>query len=173
MDMNTDINTDINNYDIKSFIKDKLDILDKSKSKYKNYINIKDIEFKVDLEGNKIIFKKPNVESDSYECSLLGIFDLKSRLWLWSWCNPTFTFNETNKARQILNYGLMLEPSSNSLIHYYIKSHLVNSRLFFENDIFLDIHLGLSLYISKKAKFIYPNIKEIGGNKIIVYYLVY
>ena len=67
----------------------------------------------------------------------------------------------------------MLEPSSNSLIHYYIKSHLVNSRLFFENDIFLDIHLGLSLYISKKAKFIYPNIKEIGGNKIIVYYLVY
>ena len=168
-----DTDTDSNNYDIKSFIKDKLDILDKSNSTYKNYINIKDIQFKVEPDSNKIIFKKNDDQIHSYECSLLGIFDLKSRLWIWSWCNPTFTFNETHNARQILNYGLMLEPSSNSLIHYYIKAHLVNSRLFFENDIFLDIHLGLSLYISKKAKFIYPNIKEVGGNKIIVYYLIY
>ena len=67
-------------------------------------------------------------------CSLLGVLDSNSRLWLWSWCLPSFSYDETSEARKILNYGLMLEPSTNSLIHYYMKSHLVNSRLFFEKN---------------------------------------
>ena len=54
--MNNNDNND--NNDIKSFIKDKLDILDKSKSKYKDYINIKDIKLITDSEDKKIIFKK-------------------------------------------------------------------------------------------------------------------
>ena len=158
--------------DSKAFIKEKLDILDKSKSKYKNYIITKDVEFEVGSDDTKIIFKKNGEKIYSGKCSLLGVLDSNSRLWLWSWCLPSFSYDETSEARKILNYGLMLEPSTNSLIHYYMKSHLVNSRLFFENEIFLDIHLGLSMYISK-AKFIYPKIKEVNGIKLIVYYLVY
>lgn len=164
---------DNNNNNSKSFIKDKLDLLDNSNSKYKNLINIKDVEFEVDEHMEKIIFKKNNDILYSGKCSLLGVFDSNSKLWLWAWCVPTFSFDETSEARKILNYGLMLEPSTNTTIHYYIKPHLVNSRLYFESDIYLDIHLGLSLYISK-AKFIYPRVKgNINGKDLIVYYLVY
>jgi hypothetical protein len=162
-----------NENDSKSFIKEKLDVLDNSKSKYKNLINIKDVEFEVDNDFTKIIFKKNNENLYSGKCSLLGVFDVNAKLWIWSWCLPTFSYDETSEARKILNYGLMLEPNTNSLMHYYIKSHLVNSRLYFENDIFLDIHLGLSIYLSK-AKFIYPKVKGvINGKELIVYYLVY
>jgi len=159
--------------DTKYFIKDKLDLLDKSKSKYKDLIDIRDVEFVVGDNDTKIIFKKNNESIYTGKCSLLGVFDSNSKLWLWAWCLPSFSYDETSEARKILNYGLILEPSTNSLIHYYIKSHLVNSRLFFENEIYLDIHLGLSMYISK-AKFIYPRIKdEVNGKKLIVYYLIY
>ena len=170
---NNDNNYNNDNNDIKSFIKDKLDILDKSKSKYKEYINIKDIKLITDSEDKKIIFKKNGEEVYTGKFSYLGLFDLKSRLWIWAWCYPAISYNNTLESRQILNYGLMLEPSTNSLIHYYIKSHLINSRLFFENDIFLDIHLGLSLYILKKSKFIYQKHINIGDSEIILYLIVY
>ena len=73
--MNNNDNND--NNDIKSFIKDKLDILDKSKSKYKDYINIKDIKLITDSEDKKIIFKKNGEEVYTGKFSYLGLFDLK------------------------------------------------------------------------------------------------
>ena len=161
----------MDNNNINFFIKDKLDILDKSKSKYKDFLNIKDVIIKT--EDKKIIFKKNNEELYTGKFSYLGIFDLKSKVWLWAWCYPEFNFNDTIESRQILNYGLQLEPSTNSLVHTYIKSHLINSRLFFENEIFLDIHLGLSLYILKKSKFIYQKNVDIGDNQLIFYMVVY
>ena len=162
---------DNNITDLKTFIKEKLDTLDKSKSKYKNYINTTDVIFKP--ENNLVIFKKNDEIIYSGKFSLFGLFDINTKVWIWSWCIPDYLFEETIETRKILTYGLMLEPPTNSSIHYYIKSHLVNSRLFFENEIFLDIHLGLSLYLSK-AKFIYSKVKhEINDKKIIVYYLVY
>ena len=159
------------NYNINFFIKDKLDILDKSKSKYKDYINIKDIIIK--KEEKKIIFKKNGEEVYTGKFSQLGLFDLKSRLWLWAWCYPELNSNEIIESRQILNYGLELEPSTNSLVHNYIKSHLINSRLYFENEIFLDIHLGLALYILKKSKFIYQKFYDIGDSQLIFYTVIY
>lgn len=164
---------DNNDDNSKSFIKDKLDLLDNSNSKYKNLINNKDVDFEVSDDTTKIIFKKNGETIYSGRCSLLGVFDTNSKLWLWAWCVPTFSYDETSESRKILNYGLMLEPNTNSMIHYYIKPHLVNSRLYFDANIFLDIHLGLSIYISK-AKFIYPRVKGvINGKELIVYYLVY
>ena len=52
--------------------------------------------------------------------------------------------------------SLELEPNNNSNIHFFIKSHFVNSRIYFDSDVTFDIHLALSLYITKKPKFIYP-----------------
>ena len=161
----------MDNNNINFFIKDKLDILDKSKSKYKNFLNIKDVIIK--KEDKKIIFKKNDEELYTGKFSYLGLFNLKSRIWLWAWCYPELNFNDTADSRQILNYGLQLEPSTNSLVHNYIKSHLINSRLFFENEIFLDIHLGLSLYILKKSKFIYQKTIDIGDSQLILYMVVY
>ena len=160
------------NIDLKTFIKDRLDYLDKSNSKYENLINNSNIEF--NPSNSEVFIKfKGDVEYKA-KASLLGAFDGNTNLWLWAWAIPSFNFDEIKDSKEILEYGLMLEPNTNSKIHYYIKPHLVNSRLYFENKTFLDIHLSLSLYISKKAKFIYPRIKEkINGKEIIVYYLVY
>lgn len=160
------------NIDLKTFIKDRLDFLDKSNAKYENLINNSNVEFTP--TDNDVFIKFKGESEYKAKTSLLGAFDSNTNLWLWAWAIPTFSFDEIKDSKEILEYGLMLEPNTNSKIHYYIKPHLVNSRLYFESNIFLDIHLSLSLYISKKAKFIYPRIKEkINGKPIIVYYLVY
>lgn len=160
------------NIDLKTFIRDRLDLLDKSKSKYEDLINTSNVEFS--SNNSDIMIKFKGDTEYKAKASLLGAFDSNTKLWLWAWAIPSFNFDEIKDAKNILEYGLMLEPNTNSKIHYYIKPHLVNSRLFFESDVFLDIHLALSLYISKKAKFIYPRIKEkINGKDLIVYYLVY
>jgi hypothetical protein len=162
------------NIDLKSFIKDRLDLLDKTNAKYEHLINNNNVEFIVGDDNNYIKFKDNHKVEYEGKVSLLGAFDNNSKLWLWAWAIPSFNYNEIRDSKNILEYGLMLEPNTNSKIHYYIKPHLVNSRLLFENEIFLDIHLALSLYISKKAKFIYPRLKEkINGKDLIVYYLVY
>jgi len=159
--------------DIKYFIKSRLDNYDKSNKKYYNLINNDDI--KIDYQDGHIYIKFFENEKTVYEgrTTILGTMDLESKVWLWSWVTPNFTIEETKDARDILNYGLALEPNSNSTIHFYIKSHFVNSRIYFNADITLDIHLALSLYITKKGKFIYPRFKNISGKKVIVYYLVY
>lgn len=160
----------MDNIDLKSFIKDKLDLLDSSNSTYNNFINDKDII--VDEESSIITFK--NIENkNTFKFSKLGVFDMNTSLWLWTWAIPGYNIREIKDAKLILDYGLTLEPQSNSMIHFYIKPHLINSRLYFESNIFLDIHLGLCLYISK-AKFIYPRKREkINGKYLIVYYLIY
>ena len=157
-----------NKNDIVTFIKKRLDILDKSKLIYKNYINTTDLS--LDIDNNIIKFKKNNEIIYSGKFSLFGIFDINSQVWIWSWAMPNNIINHTIETKKILEYGLTLESSTNSSIHHYIKSHLVNSRLFFENEIFLDIHLALSLYLSK-AKFIYSS--DFDKKNIIYYYLVY
>jgi hypothetical protein len=164
------------NFDIKEFIRNRLDNLDNSNKKYNHLIINENI--KIEERDNNIWFinffnedKKVLYEN---KCSVLGTLDLNTNIWLWGWVTPNFTIEETKDSREILNYGLLLEPNSNSNIHFYIKSHFVNSRIYFDSDTTFDIHLALSFYITKKAKFIYPRrIKGLEGTNLIVYYLVY
>lgn len=162
------------NNDLKKFIKDRLDLLDYSNYKYNDLITTKDIKFDEVNGSDYISFLENGKVKYKGKANLLGLFDSNSKVWIWPWALPSFSMEETKDSREILNYGLTLEPSTNSRIHYYIKPHLVNSRLRFDNDIFIDIQLSLSLYINKKALFVYPRIREkINGKNIIVYYLVY
>lgn len=166
---------DDDNNDIKDFIRTRLDNFDKINEKYFNLIGNKNVK----IESNEGIISITFLDNEnnkiySNRATVLGIFDTETRTWLWSWVTPNFTSEETKDARSILKYSLGLEPNSNSTIHFYIKSHLVNSRIYFDTKTTLDIHLALCLYISKKRKFIYPRIKiDNNGKKVIVYYLVY
>jgi hypothetical protein len=161
---------------IKDFIHSKLDLYDKSNEKYEHLITNKNIIF--DPEKLVITFyddnKKTNVVYRS-TFSILGMFDLNTNMWLWAWVTPNLSINECKHARDILNYGLLLEPKSNETMHYYIKSHLINSRLYFADDITLDIHLALAFYLSKIGKFVYPYTKIINdkNTNIVSYYLIY
>ena len=158
--------------DLKLFIKNKLLLLDESNYIYNDLITCKNVTLLTNDNINEILFKKDDAIIYKNKASLLGLFDVVNNTWLWSWSLPLYSYDETNDARSILNYGLMLEPMTNLNIHNYIKPHLINSRLYFENDIFLDIHLGLSLYIIKKGKFIFKKTSDTNKN-IIIYYLVY
>jgi len=158
-----------NNNIIQNFIKERLDKYDKSNSKYNHLIEMEEVKFNEDDE--LIIFKEKDIEIYKSKTTILGSFDLNTKIWLWAWVTPFLTASLTKDSRNILKYGLELEPFSNSNIHFYIKAHFVNSRIYFENDIYLDIHLALSLYIIKMGKFIYP--KKIKETNTIIYYIVY
>jgi hypothetical protein len=153
---------------VKKFIKDRLDYYDKTNLEYKDLIKIKNVSFD-DTDELKIKF------NDEYtKVSTIGIFDINTNVWLWAWAIPMYSPSDIEIARKILDYGLSLDPKSNSYIHDYIKQHFVDSRIYFENEHFLDIHLSLCLYISKNGKFIYPRyVEKKNMPNIIIYYLVY
>ena len=156
--------TDLN-IDLYEFIKIRFDNFDKSNKKYEEYIKIQNTEdvntnlnVKINTEGT-IIFKKENEIIFEDNVNILGIFDISTCVWLWAWTSPMFTSDELKDSMNILKYGLSYDPKSNSNIHKYIKAHFTCSRIHFDKDIYLDIHLALSLYISKK-KFIYPKVDK-------------
>jgi hypothetical protein len=162
------------NNNISEFIVEKLKDYDKINEQYMNLIKCKDYELKDDMTF--IFYDDKGKEIYKGKASNLGVFDVFTRSWIWSWSTPNFSSLETSGARDILNYALDLEPQSNSNIHFYLKSHLINSRLYFENTMSLDIHLAICLYINKKAKFIFPKSKQNvqnKGEKLTVYYLIY
>jgi hypothetical protein len=158
-----------NNIYIKDFIKERLDYFDYSNNKFKHLIKILPENVTQDKDKQTITFKDKDIEIYKGNYTLLGIFDLNTKIWIWSWVTPYFTSKETIQSRDILNYGLNLEPESNSLIHFYLKNHFISSRLYFETDIALNIHLALSLYITKN-KFIYSIHKK--DLNLIQYFII-
>jgi hypothetical protein len=153
------------NTDLYEFIKIRLDNFDKSNKKYEEYIkmgeddsyNLPNEQLVHRYKNNKIVFTKNNKIILEDNAHILGIFDISTCVWLWAWTSPTFTQDELKESLDILKYSLSYDPKSNSNIHKYIKAHFTCSRIHFDKDIYLNTHLALALYISKK-KFIYPRI---------------
>jgi hypothetical protein len=141
--------------DITEFIKQRLNYLDESNNKFKHLIKISPENVDQYNDTQTIIFKEKDIFLYEGKSTTLGTFDLNTKIWLWAWVSPYFTSKETKHSKDILEYGLKLEPDSNSIIHFYLKNHLVSSRIYFDTDIALDVHLAISLYITK-TKFIYP-----------------
>jgi hypothetical protein len=146
---------DMVNKDITEFIKQRLNYLDESNNKFKHLIKISSDNVIQNEVDQTIIFKDKDIEIYKGKITTLGSFDLNTKIWLWAWVTPYFTSKQTKHSRDILEYGLKLEPDSNSLIHFYLKNHIISSRIYFDTDIALDVHLAISLYIAK-TKFIYP-----------------
>lgn len=108
-----------------------------------SYIKFKEAEN--ELEHNSIIFfdsNKKELFSSRYE--IIGIYSTGSNTWSWAWTISTFKKNNTNIVRKILNYGLLLDPSSR-----YLKTELITSRFRVADLIQLDIHIGIASYLSK------------------------
>lgn len=147
------------NIDLYEFIKIRLDNLDKSNKEYKEYIKMQDKD-NATAYNSRIVFRKDNNIIFEDNLNILGIFDISTCVWLWAWTSPMFTPEELKDSINILKYSLSYDPKSNSNIHKYIKAHFACSRIHFDKDIYLNIHLALSLYISKK-KFIYPKVDKI------------
>jgi len=160
---------EINDLVIKS-----LNYFDKQNNEYSKYIKntyllqTKNFIQIVDKNSNKIL------ES---EVEVLGIFHHKTNVFIWGWLLPYLDLKETTISRELLNYGLKLDPISNTSEHFFLKSLLVNSRINIDTDIELNIIQSIAAYLLRnKYKFIYPlTIKQSETNNdkfITTYYLV-
>ena len=107
--------------------------------KYKEYINK---NAQIEGAGNKIKFNFDDYEEE-FDCEILGYFDNQNNIWIYSWVLTNRNLSDTKISRELLEYGLKLEPNSNTDEHFMIKSLLVNSRIQIEESLQLDINLAL------------------------------
>ena len=154
-------------------IKKSLENYDNQNMKYIDYI--KNINFKIDEHTDDIVFNFDN-HSDTFQYEILGYFDNQSHIWIWGWLLGDLESQFTKLSRELLEYGLKLEPKSNSYDHFMIKSLLVNSRIQIEESVQLDINLAIySGLLRDKIKFVFPRIRYIDESKtkfVTFYYLV-
>ena len=158
---------------LNQFIKRALEYYDNQKLKYYDFIKNQDVTF--NINENKINFHFDD-DSISKEFQILGYFDNQNNIWLWGWLLNDLSFNTTKTCRFLLEYGLKLEPSSNTSEHFFIKSLLVNSRIQVDEDSQLDINLAIYSYLAKdKISFIYPRkryVDDSNSKYVTFYYLI-
>ena len=162
----------MDNLDIYSLIDKALKYYDNQKVKFKKYQTMKET---IDREEQTIKF-----EDETYTYEALGIFDNTTKIWLWSWMDPTLMYKETKLTKQLLNYGLKQNPDNidKTLLDtkIFLKTQLVNSRFIIDTLFHLEIHLALASYLVKdNIKFIFYQTKYLDKEKkkfIQVYYFV-
>jgi hypothetical protein len=126
----------------------------------------------INSESNIFQLSWSKLEKDikSYKFEILGFFDLGTKIWTWSWALPDLKLEDTILSKELLNYFLKLEPTSNTEFHYYLKSQFLNSKLLINNDIELDIYMSIISYLLKdKISFIVDR-KEKSDQ--MIYYLI-
>lgn len=155
-------------------IKKSLLHFDNQNNKYKKFLKDTIIYINDKKIYSKITKKEVDIEL-KFETEILGIFNHKTNVFLWSWCLPYLGINDTKISKELLNYGLKLEPSSNTVSHFFLKSLLVNARNYIESGFDLDLIQALASYILKdKYNFIYPSNTVNRENELIIttYFLV-
>ena len=160
---------------LSQFVKKAIEHYDNQKMKYRNFINVQDVHF--NEATNKISFyiedsTKPHIN----DFEVLGYFDNQSHVWIWGWLLNGLDVKQTKISRELLNYGLKIEPADNSLEHFFIKSLLINSRISISEDIQLDVNLAIYSYLSRdKYSFIYPRKRFLDDKKtkwVTIYYVI-
>lgn len=138
---------------IGDFIQNIFDYYDKQNNKYKDYLLENIIlddknKYFIDKNTNEIIQNISNSE-------ILGIFYHEHNVFVWGWALPIL--NKKTIVNGLLYYSMSLTSTTNTNEHNFIRSILINSRIYIENDFNLQFVLGLSLYIIKESNinFIY------------------
>lgn len=162
----------MNIQDIDKYIIKSLEYFDNKNDEYNEFNKSQDII--INEKTREITIKSSFSKKElNGTFEVLGSFDIDTNTWFWSWVTPYLSIEITELSRDILNYGLKLEPESNALEHYFIKGTIINSRIKFQDEIQLEIFLSIICSIIKnKYDFLYKRIGEIGNKKIIVYYLI-
>ncbi|AYV80195.1 MAG: hypothetical protein Gaeavirus15_5 [Gaeavirus sp.] len=134
---------------IDSTVRDSLEYYDINQLRFSKFLNkIRYIEWinNINLTDTIIFYdkhKKKLLES-SYE--IMGIYVPKTHMWKWSWSIPSIPKKHTFISRKILEYAFNLDHEK----EYLLRSELINSKVKINNDLQLDIHIGLSSYVGKQ-----------------------
>jgi len=169
------------NDNIVDLTKKSLDYYDNQNLLYKEYLENTDFEIK---ESEFIISKNDKIILKG-DYQIVGLFDFQTKVWINGWAMNLWPMegdmNQKNSlSRQLFDYvyniKINYELNYNTYINNYINNQLCNSRILVEDNIELDIFLGLISYLLKdKIKFIYPHIKYLNNDKsryIINYYFI-
>ena len=155
-------------------IKKSLIHFDNQNIKYNKYL--KDT-YLINEDDPKILSISTGKEIDNnlnFITEILGVFDHQSNVFLWSWTLPYLRVTETKISRELLKYGLNLDPVSNTPVQFFLKTLLINARNYIESDFDLELIQAISSYILKdKYSFIYP-FNTYNGEKLFLtrYFLV-
>ena len=158
---------------LSQFIKKALDYYDNQKLKYYNLISLENIKY--DVDKNDIVFIDNDMKKTEYTFEMLGYFDNMTNIWIWAWLMHNIQSNQTKICRDLLAYGLKLEPDTILEEHNFIKALLVNSRIMIEDSIQLETNLAICAYLVRdKFKFIYPRKLYLDDSKtsFITFYLL-
>ena len=128
------------------------------------------------------------LDDEHFNYEFLGVFDTNSSVWIWAYAIPTMPNNLKKESEELHLYGLKqnihLDPVENnefnveftnldsniSLLNFYKKTILCNSRILINNDLEIDIILAISSYLLKdRIKYIYKSEEESG---LVNYYLL-
>ena len=155
-------------------IKKAIDHYDNKKLMYEKFINTQNVKF--DELLTEITFNFDDDISKTFNYEILGYFDNQTNIWIWGWLLSDLKTDLTRLSRELLEYGLKLEPSSNSYEHFMIKGLLVNSRIQIDEDVQLDVNIAIYVsLIRDKIKFIYRRKRYIDENKtkyVTFYYFI-
>lgn len=155
---------------LSDFIVKSLEYYDNQKTKNINYFEQEYFNLDINDISNEISFiSKNKISKLSNRYQVLGVFNIETRIWLWSWVAHDLNISQTELATNLLLYGLKIDSSIDTDLFIYLKTQLVNSKLLIENDIALDIHLSMISYLLKeKILFIFFNMNK----DKITYYLI-
>jgi len=148
---------------ISDFFKKKLENYDNNVKENMDYIKNIASYSNINLKLNRIIINKTE-----FDYEYLGSFELKSKVWLWSWSMPSYESKDIEIARNLLMYGMEIQTDDldENGPMFFLKTLLINSRHYIKNSFSLDILLAISLSLIKsRCKFIYPY--EIKNGSII------
>jgi len=128
---------------------------DLNKIKYKQFFKkIKNYSFENSTnDNNKSIINFIDSENNVFEQSnyeILGYYVSKKQSWIWSWFVFDIHKNQTELARQILNYGLNLDQLENNSFLNFIRLYLLSAS-FNANEYLVELIVAVSLYITKKG----------------------
>jgi hypothetical protein len=146
-------------------VKKALENFDAQNIKYDKFIFNQNVKF--DELSNEITwFFDEDDSSKTFNYEHIGYFDNQVNIWLWSWLLSDLKMDVTSLSRELLQYGLILEPGTNSYEHFMIKALLVNSRIQIDELIQLEVNLAIyASLVRDKIKFIYPRKRYIDNTK--------
>ena len=170
---------------LENLIMKALDYYDQQNSENKKYISddtditfqrSKEFSHDSDQVGDyepKIYFqnKKQNM-IENYLYEILGIFDNKTNIWVWSWVFPLIDNRLNQECKNLLKYGLNINIKNvESMDSYFIKTQLTNSRIYFKDKFQLDILIAVCSYLlGSKIKFIKEYKRKLNDDHYITYY---
>jgi len=92
--------------------------------------------------------KKKKLLSTKFQT--LGLYDPKTNVWIWAWSVASLKKHTVVLSRKLLNYALNID-SDEDAAHTFLKQQILTSRIIIGNKLQFDIHMAVSLYITKQA----------------------